>query len=89
VETDLFQRATGAMGDFRELRILMMEDTLLYAFILLNMTGKYRYLKTIGEIRRVEWPDNSRSGTYQSIEEANRHGKVIKDWAWRVFKRRV
>jgi glycosyltransferase involved in cell wall biosynthesis len=87
--TDLFQRAIRGMGDFRELRILRLEDTLLYGFVLLNMAGSYRYIKTVGEIRRFGWKDNSQSERYQPKEESWRQGSFVKNWTLRVFGKSV
>jgi hypothetical protein len=64
----MFQRAVAAIPlELRDARILRMQDALIYAYVLKTMTGLYRYVPTIGEVRHFGWQDNSQSAAYQSL----------------------
>jgi glycosyltransferase involved in cell wall biosynthesis len=84
--TDLWQRAVAAMPPgLREARILRTEDILLYGFALLHMTGKYRYIPTVGEIRHLGWADNSLSTAYQTQEQRKLQRSMVANWTLEVF----
>jgi hypothetical protein len=88
--TELFQRAVAAIPeDVRAMRIQRTQDTLLYAYALMNMTRKYRYLPTVGEIRHFGWPDNSQSEAYQSKKETETQVTFVANWTRKLLGRRV
>jgi glycosyltransferase involved in cell wall biosynthesis len=85
--TKLFQRAVNAMPEWlREKRVLRTQDVLLYAYVLLNMTGKYQFLTTVGEIRHAGWPDNSQSmAYYRARGEKKEHCNFVRNWTVKLL----
>jgi glycosyltransferase involved in cell wall biosynthesis len=88
--TELFKMAVSSMPeDLKGMRILRSQDMLLYAYVLLNMRGVYRYIKTIGESRHFGWPDNSQSEYYQPINVTRRQVGFVLNWTEKLFGRAV
>jgi hypothetical protein len=88
-KTALFQRAVRSMpADLKEMRILRMEDALLYVYVLLNMNGMYDYISTVGEIRHFGWPDSSQTEAYQSYNATSSQMNFVSKWIAKLFAQR-
>jgi glycosyltransferase involved in cell wall biosynthesis len=79
IRTELYLRALDAMSpEVLNKRLLRYEDKLHYAFIVENMTRNFYFLKILGELRYWGLADNSRSETYQSLNESEENDEYVR-----------
>jgi glycosyltransferase involved in cell wall biosynthesis len=86
--TTLYQAAIAAMPEAvtrKDLR--RFEDKLHFAFIIDKMTGLYRFVRELGELRYLGLEDNSQSGVYQNQTKTAGNLEYVDGVIKRTFNR--
>jgi glycosyltransferase involved in cell wall biosynthesis len=87
--TEILKRAVSYMPDeLRHSGIRQCQDLLIWAYMLKNMTGMYRFVNEVGELKHEGWPDNSQSQAYQAWDITQERDLFVKDWVAEMYGRR-
>jgi glycosyltransferase involved in cell wall biosynthesis len=84
--TSIFQSGVAEIPNIiRRKRIARMEDRWLYGYFLKKMTGEYRYIPDVGEIRHFGWIDSSSTEEYQSKNTTREQKQFVAQWTREEF----